>query len=586
MKRHALSLAVAAASTLWIGAADLALAKDGWPSAGAHAAKGHHKHHRKPPAEPMVCEDLAGARLPGLEVSVAETIAADASVPAPAHCRVLGTLDARIGVDGKDYAIGFELRLPEAWNGRFLFQGGGGNDGVIRPALGAIGNGQPTNALSEGFAVVSTDAGHTAENVPVIGGQLFGIDPQARVDYGYNAIERVGETAKALIALRYAEKARYSYFIGCSNGGRQGMVAAERFPRLFDGIVSGNPGYNLPRAAVQHPWDVQAFGAAAPKAADGRPILSQSFSNSDLTLVTDAVTAQCDALDGLADGIIENQPACHFDPAVLQCAGAKTDACLSGAQVEALHKVFGGAKNGLGEALYADWPYDTGVSAAGWRAWKIGTATTSMPNSRIVTLGGPSLPYIFMTPPDEVAGATPDQNALAVYDYLLNYDFDANASRIDESSGIYTESSMQFMSAKPRIAPFRAHGGKLILYHGTSDPVFSVNDTIAYYQQLAKRSGGYPRTGRFARLFVVPGMNHCSGGPATDGFNTLAPIVEWVEKGRAPTSIDATARPENGTAWPGRTRPLCPYPLQARYTGRGSIEQAENFRCVNVSRRH
>jgi feruloyl esterase len=571
MKQKSLSIAMAAACCLWAGTPGLA---------SAHGQPGHQP---KPTPEPMLCEDLAGVTLPGLQVNVAESVAADASLPVPAHCRVVGYLDDRVGVDGKDYAIGFELRLPEDWNGRFLFQGGGGNDGVIRPALGNIGTGQTTNALSEGFAVVSTDAGHTAEDAPTIGGQLFGIDPQARVDYGYNAIQRVGTVAKKLIDLRYAEKPQYSYFIGCSNGGRQGMVAAERFPELFDGIVSGNPGYNLPRAAVQHPWDVQAFGAAAPKASDGRPILSQAFSNSDLTLVSDAVAAQCDGLDGLTDGIIDNLPACRFDPAVLQCADAKQDTCLSGAQVEALHKVFGGVKNGLGEALYSDWPYDTGVSAAGWRAWKIGTATTSMPNSRIVTLGGPSLPYIFMTPPDEVAGATPDQNALAVYDYLLNYDLDANASRIDETSGIYTESSMQFMAAHPRLARFHAHGGKLILYHGTSDPVFSANDTVDYYQRLALRNGGLKHVGKFARLFLVPGMNHCSGGPATDGFNTMKPIVAWVEHGKAPASIEATARPANATPWPGRTRPLCPYPTQARYKGTGSIEDAANFQCENVN---
>lgn len=574
MRRKPLSLPLATACCLWLGATGIAGAKD-----ANHWSRDDTFGHRNwPQAAPMQCTDLAGVFLPGLQVATAETVAADATVPMPAHCRVLGYLDARVGLDGKDYAIGFELRLPEDWNGRFLFQGGGGNDGVIRPALGNIGNGQATNALTEGYAVVSTDAGHTAENVPVIGGQLFGIDPQARSDYGYKAIERVGETAKALIRLRYGEMERYSYFIGCSNGGRQGMVAAERFPSLFDGIVSGNPGYNLPRAAVQHPWDVQAFGAAAPKAADGRPILSQSFSNGDLALVADAVAAQCDALDGLADGIIENQPACDFDPAVLQCAGAKDDSCLNGAQVEALHKSFGGVKNGMGETLYSDWPYDTGIATFGWRIWKIGTSPTSTPNSIISTLGGGSLPYIFMTPPDQVAGATPEQNALAVYDYLLGYDFDVDAPRIYERWGIYTESSMEFMSARPRIAPFRAYGGKLILYHGTSDPVFSVNDTIDYYQQLAKRSGGYKGAGRFARLFVVPGMNHCSGGPGTDAFNTLAPIVDWVEKGRAPSSIEATAR--DGTPWPGRTRPLCPYPMQARYTGSGSIEEAENFRCV------
>lgn len=530
--------------------------------------------------EPLDCAQFANLKLPDLAITAAETVAADAAVPVPAHCRVVGKLDERVGVDGKPYAIGFELRLPEAWAGRFLFQGGGGSDGVIRPALGSIGNGQPTNALNEGFAVVSTDAGHTAETVPAIGGQLFGVDPQARIDYGYNAVQRVGELAKRLIALRYGQRPRHSYFIGCSNGGRQGMVAAERFPELFDGIVAGNPGYNLPRAAVQHPWDVQSFGAIAPKAADGRPILAQAFSDADLTLLADKVKAQCDGLDGLSDGIIDNLPACRFDPTVLQCSGDKTDVCLSAGQVAALAKVFGGVKNSAGELLYSDWPYDVGVANAGWRAWKLGTSATSTPDARIATLGGGSLPYVFMTPPDEVAGPTPDQNALAVYDYLLAYDFDRDAPRIYETSRHYDESSMEFMSAKPRLNRFRAQRNKLILYHGASDPVFSLNDTIDYYRHLARHSGGYGRTQSFARLFVVPGMNHCAGGPATDGFDVLTPIVDWVEKGKAPASIVATARA--AAPWPGRTRPLCPYPQQTRYKGAGSIEEAGSFQCVTV----
>lgn len=543
-----------------------------------HSDWSHHRGSR----QPVTCEEIDAVEMPGLSISVSEHVAADASVPVPAHCRVVGTLDERVGVDGKRYGIGFELRLPEDWNGRFLFQGGAGNDGVILPALGSMGNGQNSNALNEGYAVVSTDAGHKIEEVPLIGGNLFAIDPQARSAYGYAAVHKVATIAKALIARRYALGPRYSYFVGCSNGGRQGMVAAERFPDLFDGIVSGNPGFNLPRAALQHPWDVQAFGAVAPKAADGRPILSLAFSDRDLALISEKVAEQCDQLDGLEDGIIENQPACRFDPVVLQCSGDKTDTCLSTSQVHALQKVFGGALDSTGATLYSDWPYDTGIASPGWRVWKLGFSQTSKPDAIIATLGGGSLPYVFMTPPDAVAGVPPEQNGLAVYDYLLNFDFHSNASRIYETSGIYRESAMDFMSAKPRLAIFRSLGHKLILYHGTSDPVFSVNDTIEYYRHLARRNGGLRRTGNFARLFVVPGMTHCSGGPSTDGFNTLAPIVDWVEKGKVPDSIKAVARADNPTPWPGRSRPLCAYPLQVRYKGSGNIEEAESFRCEKV----
>lgn len=566
--------------TSLIAAFYLGLATLGTESAhaGSERPRGGWSHHDGP-RQPMTCEEIAGVEMQGLTIGVSEHVAADASVPIPAHCRVVGVLGARVGVEGKEYGMGFELRLPEEWNGRFLFQGGAGSDGVILPALGSIGNGQSSNALSEGYAVVSTDAGHRAEEVPVTGGALFAIDPKARVAYGYAAVREVAILAKELITRRYAQSPRYSYFIGCSNGGRQGMVAAERFPDLFDGIVSGNPGFNLPRAALQHPWDIQAFGEVAPQAADGRPILSRAFSDRDLMLVAEKVAGECDKLDGLVDGIIENQPACNFDPAVLQCSGDKTDTCLSASQVHALQKVFGGVQDSTAAALYSDWPYDTGIASPSWRVWKLGFSPTSTPDAIIATLGGGSLPYIFMTPPDAVAGATPDRNALAVYDYLLNFDFDSDAPRIYETSGSYRESAMEFMGAKPRLAIFRSLGHKLILYHGTSDPVFSVNDTINYYQHLARRNGGLRLTGKFAILFVVPGMTHCSGGPSTDGFNTLAPIVDWVEEGKVPDAIKAVARTDNSTPWPGRSRPLCPYPLQARYKGNGDIEEAENFRC-------
>ncbi|MDH2239529.1 tannase/feruloyl esterase family alpha/beta hydrolase [Pigmentiphaga sp. GD03639] len=538
------------------------------------------------PSDPprLACAKITAAALgiPRLELDAPETVAAAAADnPAqsvPAHCRLKGRLNLRNSdVDGKTYAIGFELRMPDTWNGRFFFQGGGGTDGAVNPALGALtGAGASTNALSMGFAVASTDGGHTSESEPIVGGSLFGLDPQARVDYGYNAVGTVTPTAKAILKRFYGRGAEHSYFVGCSNGGRQAMVAASRFADQFDGIVAGNPGFNLPQAAVQHAWDNQAFAAAAPRTGEGRPIISQAFSFQDMQLVADRTVAACDALDGAADGMIDDPVACKavFKPETLTCAGAKTDACLSAPQVDALKKVFGGPKNSKGEALYADWPYDAGVATMGWRFWKLGTSTTEVPNSLIATLGGGSLPYVFTTPPTQVRGT-----GTQVIDYLLGFDFDTDAPKIFATTPVYTESPMSFMTPPDptNLGTLKARGGKMIVYHGNSDPVFSVNDTIAWYQGLRRAHADAPD---FARLFTIPGMNHCSGGPATDKFDMVAAIVDWVEKGVAPASIPASARASSDAPWPGRTRPLCPYPQQARYTGSGSLEDAKNFRCT------
>jgi feruloyl esterase len=539
------------------------------------------------PAMPTLgCPDLATASLalPGLQVTQAELVPVGSVTPPgaamalPAHCKLTGTLGERISpVDGKPYAIGFELRMPFDWNGRFFFQGGGGNDGVIREAFGNLLGGGPTRfALGQGFAVVSTDAGHKAEAAPIVGGALFGLDPQARLDYGYAAVGVVTQTAKQIVQRFYGRAPDRSYFVGCSNGGRQAMVAAARFADQYDGIVAGNPGFNLPKAAIQHAWDTQAFAAVAPKTPQGRPIISQAFSPADMSLVAARVVQACDALDGVADGIVNDTRACQakFKPAELACKGDKAADCLSSAQVDALRKVFDGPRNGKGEALYADWPFDAGVGAGGWRSWKLGSAPGEVPNSIIATMGGASLPYIFTTPPQPVAGT-----GTTVVDYLLAFNVDTDAPKVFATDARYMTSPMGFMSP-PRPAELSAlkrKGGKMIVFHGVSDPVFSVNDTIRWYEQLRSADRDAART---ARLFTVPGMTHCSGGPATDRFDMLSAIVDWVEQGKAPERIEASARAGNPDtqAWPNRTRPLCPYPAIARYKG-GDVEQSSSFVC-------
>jgi feruloyl esterase len=512
------------------------------------------------------CAGMAKAALPNVTIQSATAVAAGTVRPngvtsgdfLPAHCVVTGVADPYIGSDNLDHAIGFELRLPTAWSGQFLFQGGGGNDGVINPAMGtntgslAASAGTGAYALARGFAVVATDGGHQGTDA-----SSYGKDARARVDHAYNAYDRTTQIAKQLIALYYGKPSDHSYFVGCSGGGRQGMMFSQRFPSYFDGIVASAPAMKVASgASIAAAWDSQLYSAIAPKDASGNPILANALTDADLALVTKGVLDACDAKDGAADGMVQDPASCGFNPAVLQCTGAKTDSCLSAAQVSALQKAFAGPRDSSGAALYSSWPWDAGISNAGWRSWKLGTSQTATPNSRYVTLIANAMAYEFFTPFD------------ASFD-IFKFNFDSDPARLAAYSAVYDTYRTTDLS------PYTSHGGKMIFFHGASDPIFSSNDTIDYYQRLAATAGGIDKAQSFARLFVVPGMNHCSGGPATDAYDGLAAIVNWVEKGAAPDSISA-----RGTAFfQGRTRPLCAYPKTAHYKGSGSVEDAANFSC-------
>lgn len=510
------------------------------------------------------CSDLpARAGLANTRLSTSY-VAADTRRPGgastgaflPGHCVVTGAINPRVGVDGKDYAIGFQLSLPDQWNGRFLFIGGGGNDGILRDtSLSSSISGGTPSPLGQGFAVVSTDAGHSGTTAS------FGADPQARLDHAYNAYDKTAVAAKSLIATRYGRKPDHSYFSGCSGGGRQGMVFSQRFPDYFDAITAGAPAMRVSSGAtIAAMWNTIQMDAIAPADASGKRILSQAFSNADLNLVAKAVTASCDAADGVADGMVNNVKACRFDPGVLQCTGAKGADCLSGAQVNALRNVFAGPRNTAGQALYAGQPWDPGLAAPGWRNWTLGSSTTATPDSRYITLIVDAMVNEFFTPPDLTFNP-------------LTFNFDTDPARMQAYSAIYDTYRDDQLSA------YRQRGGKMLFIHGMSDPIFSAQDTIDYYERLAARNGGMESTQGFARTFLVPGMNHCSGGPATDTFDSIQTMVDWVEKGIAPETIAARALPSS-TDFPNRTRPLCAYPKFARYKGSGSVEDAASFVCA------
>lgn len=403
--------------------------------------------------------------------------------------------------------------------------------------------------------MVSTDAGHTGTSAS------FGADPQARTDHAYNSYEKTAVASKSLISTRYGRKPDYSYFSGCSGGGRQGMMFSQRFPDYFDGITAGAPAMRVSSGAIVAAMrNTIQFNAIAPQDASGNRILSRAFSNTDLKLVANAVNASCDAADGVVDGLAQNVNACKaFDPAVLQCTGGKTDSCLSSAQVGALKSVFAGPRNSVGKALYTGQPWDAGLAAPGWRSWTLGNSTTATPDARYITLMVDALVNEFFTPPDL------SFNPLA-------FNFDTDPARMAAYSAIYDT------YADDKLAAYKQRGGKLLFIHGMSDPIFSAFDTVDYYERLAANHGGVAATQSFARTFLVPGMNHCSGGPATDNFDSIQTMVDWVEKGIAPQSIAAKALPTN-TDFPNRTRPLCPYPQFAKYKGSGSVEDASSFVC-------
>jgi feruloyl esterase len=555
---------------------------------------------------PLSCPQLAGAGLPDTAITLAQLNAATAT--APEHCEVIGAIDQRVSqVDGQPYAIKFHLRMPTAWNQKFFFSGGGGTNGNLGTATGP--------QLQQGYAVVSTDAGHdNAVNTSVVAGaNEFGFDPQARNDYGYNAYDQVTRKAKALIAKFYGNSPQRSYFVGCSEGGREGLMFSQRFPTYFDGIVAGNPGMDLPKAAVAEAWDSQAFARAARATTPfGNPDLATSFTDTELAAVGNAILAACDAADGLVDGMVNNPSACHFDPAALGPAGRNV---LTAAQVTTLEDVFRGAKDSKGRDLYAGWFWDPGIAAFGWRQWKIGPIAPGFPtflgNSAInVTLGGGALPFIFTTPPNSQTTGTdlapstiiatssplgPGTTGFgdAYVPWVLGFNMDTDAPKIFKETHVYKESAMDFMGTSGTdYRKFRNRGSKLIVYSGQADPVFSSKYHIRWYNELVEKNGGLAATKKFARLFVVPGMNHCGGGIATDQFDMLTPLVDWVEHGVAPDSVVARVNPANNqlailnTPVPTtRSRPLCPYPSYARYSGAGSIDDAASFRCVSPHHR-
>jgi hypothetical protein len=495
---------------------------------------------------PATCARLEQLQVPGVSLTVVKAAWFDAGAPMPsgraggppvattlpAYCRLDGVIDRRIGAAGTTYGIGFALAMPGNWNGRFLFQGGGGLNGSVQPPLGGSAAGG-TPGLARGFAVVSTDTGHQGR-----GGfdASFMQDQQAALDFAYAAAGRVAEVAKRILTRHYGKPPDRSYFAGCSTGGREAMLMAQRYPRYFDGVVSGAPAMRTSFSGIGDRWVAATLYEIAPKNAEGRPLTRDALSDRDKQAVMDGLVNACDAGDGLKDGLIFNVNACKFDPKTPVCSGPKSDGCLSMAQATTLEKAFGGRKDSRGRQVCPGFLFDTGIA---------------------VTQGLPGLLH---------GGQTPGGAAVAT----VGMDVDAAVERAlaDPAESLTATSRWTNLNA------FSAHAGKLIFWHGVSGPWFSALDTIDYYERMTKANGGPEQVRAWSRLFLSPGMGHCAGGPALDSFDALTAIVRWVEDGVAPQSITATGR-----AFPGRSRPLCAYPLHAHYKGQGNPDEAANFEC-------
>jgi feruloyl esterase len=273
-------------------------------------------------------------------------------------------------------------------------------------------------------------------------------------------------------------------------------------------------------------------------------------------------------------------PGCRFDPAVLQCKGEKTDQCLTAAQVKALKRHMSGPVDSKGNRLAVDWPWDAGIAAPGWRGRPLGTPDASRRNNAsAIFLGGAAQAYLFSTPPvtPGLNSKDPNETRKEIVRYVLAYDFDKDPASLSARNAEFPQSAIEWdVADSTDLTKFKSQGRKMIVYHGGSDPSWSLNDTLRWYTELEKRD---PKVRDFARFFIVPGLNHCYGGPAMEKADFLTPLTEWVEHGKAPERIVGTAKVADDVPWPGRSRPFCVYPKQARYKGDGSIEVAENFVC-------
>lgn len=463
-------------------------------------------------------------------------------------------------IDGQRYAIGFEMRLPANWSGQYLYQANGGLDGVVATAHGAVAGSD--SGLQMGMAVISSDAGHEANQNPT-----FGLDPQARLDYGYLAVGTLTPMAKAMIQSAYGSPPKYSYMAGSSNGGRHAMVAADRYSQDYDGFLAVAPGFNFPKAATAHLWEAQQWSSIA----NGGD-LDRVLTTDQRQLIADAILKQCDGLDGVVDGMVFASAPCQalfdIEQHTPTCTTDNTQDCLSSNQQRIIKTIYGGATTKDGLPIYAAFPYDPGLTDSDWSSWKFSAPTTK---------DAAGVGYVFSTPP-----YAPNQEAL--HDFALTVDIDEVNDSLESSSQIYTQSAVDFMTPPDlTYQNLQADAGKMLVLHGAADGAFSMEDTNAWYQDLQAAHHG--TAAEFVRYYEIPGMTHTQGGPATDQHNSLDALISWVEHDQQPDAIYAWVNPTNESLpndWSQqRSRSLCAYPKIAYYTG-GDRESESSFQCRDL----
>jgi feruloyl esterase len=468
------------------------------------------------------------------------TSAVDAAGGQPAYCRIAGRIEP---------AVGFEVRLPRSgWNGKLLVTGCANLCGYVNSAGLAEG-------LARGYAVATTDMGHQGDPADA---RWALNNPQAEIDFGHRATHLTTRLAKALVAAYFGNAPEYAYFNGCSTGGRQGLVAAWRYPGDFDGIVAGAP-FNQALSVPHMAWVL-----AANAGADGKPLLGAR----EFTWLAEAALADCDAGDGLPDGVIGDPERCRFDPAQLACgADGRAGRCLTAAQVNAATRIYAGPRNSAGQALVTYAPGGAPVgSEPSWAASLLPRGAAPAFFDFVVQNWSRHLAY----EPDP-AGPGP-----------WRFDFDRDPQRL--------RATVQVAGFRPELDAFRRRGGRLIVYHGWSDESLMPAHTLDYWRELGERLGGDAARAELARLYMVPGMGHCAGGPGFTAVDYLGALERWVEADEAPDELTAARVPATPVATPAGApagplptgavtarRPLYPYPDVAVYRGSGNPDSAGSF---------
>lgn len=465
----------------------------------------------------------------------------------PAFCRVRATVETEAG--NADSRIQMEVWLPasSAWNRKFRGEGNGG-------FAGSINYGGLAGSVSGGYAVASTDTGHQGDATDA----EWALNQPAKIkNFGYLAIHEMTQTAKLIIAAYYGDGPQRSYFDSCSNGGRQALMEAQRYPEDYNGILAGAPANN---------WtNLISTAVSTGKALLGKP--ESWIPPEKLPAISDAVLAACDALDGVRDGVLANPSRCHFDPGALLCKGVESDRCLTAAQVTALRAIYAGARDQAGKQIFPGAQPGAELGNGGWKGWIVGETRDAADGQKYPQ--GFFRYMVYNDPNWSIVKADP---AIARRDANERLGKTLNAT-------------------DPDLRAFYQHGGKLIVYHGWNDPAIPALSTVDYYERVKLKFG--PSTRNFTRLYLVGGMQHCAGGPGASFFGQLGlptavgpkggvftALEEWVEQGKEPAGIVATKFIEDNPAkGVEMTRPLCEYPASVEYKGTGDVTKAENYRC-------